>query len=148
MMKNKFRVWSKKRKDWLTSDDHSLHCSSNWMMNIFTGEIIDFTLVGDEYRPDPEPLSYCNGTKIFKESPFVVQQWTGLQDINDQDIYEGDILNYTISNHKFTDRVVWQNNGWALLSLNDDSGYPISASYRPKIIGNIFENSDLLNTTL
>ena len=77
-----------------------------------------------------------------------VMQFTGLRDKNSKDIYEGDILNYTISNHKFTDRVVWQNNGWALLSLNDDSGYPISASYRPKIIGNIFENSDLLNTTL
>jgi hypothetical protein len=31
------------------------------MMNIFTGEIIDVTLVGAEYQPDPEPKFYLNG---------------------------------------------------------------------------------------
>lgn len=148
MNRPKFRVWSKKRNAWLTDNDHSLHCTSNWMMNIFTGEIIDVTLVGEEYYPDPEPKFYRLGSEIIIKSPFVVQQWTGLLDVANIEIYDGDIVQYTLSNSEFTDIVEWSNNSWQLRGIQIDSNCPICGAYDMKIIGNNFENPELLNTTI
>lgn len=151
MKRPKFRVWSKRRKDWLTADDHSLHCWSNWMMDIFTGEIIDFTLIGvgkdtHHYHLDPEPESYMDGVFLIKETPFVVQQWTGLVDEFGKDVYEGDIVSYILTHSNFTDVIEWQNYGWVMQGITEDSSLPLCDAYNMKVIGNIFENPELLNT--
>lgn len=148
MNKPKFRVWSKKRRGWLTDNDHSLHCSSNWMMNIFTGEIIDVTLVGEEYHLDPEPKFYQLGSAIIIGSPFVVQQWTGLLDMKNIEIYDGDIVKYTLSNSDFIDIVEWKYESWQLRGIKIDGNHPICGAYAMEIIGNNFENPELLNTNI
>jgi hypothetical protein len=148
-MRPKFRVWSKKRNGWLTPEDSSLHCSSNWMMDIFSGEIIDFTQVDEEYHPDPEPKIFFEKGNIVNESPFVVQQWTGTKDKNGADIYQGDILEISWPGMlKYNDVVIW-----GKTNLNWYPNRPLTASITHetvsvKVVGNIFENSDLLNTKL
>jgi uncharacterized phage protein (TIGR01671 family) len=115
------------------------------MMDIFTGEIIDFDESDGQYSPTSEPTYHINGNDLIKESPYVVQQYTGLKDKNGKEIYEGDILSYILCNSEFIDTVVWENNGWVLTNHKLDGSCPISGAYLPTVIGNIFENPDLLN---
>jgi uncharacterized phage protein (TIGR01671 family) len=148
----KFRVWTKKYKRWLSADDGGTHASSNWMLDIFTGKIVDYVNCNGEYIPSPEPDHYFDGLTHINESPLVIQQCTGLKDKNGIDIYEGDILE--IFNHSHHEEVEYEPGGsgfgfFAYDSANRDCGafqflsdWTTSEGYM--IVGNIFENSELL----
>ena len=84
---------------------------------------------------------------------YVVMQFTGLKDKNGKEIYEGDIVQYNrrSSYDGINFEVKWSedNWGWVLVSKNKD--YLINEQtpegYRYEfieIVGNIFENPDLL----
>jgi len=76
----------------------------------------------------------------------VLMQYTGLQDKNGKEIYEGDIL----SRHFFLNWIVkWHDGGFAatnITGINESRHYPLtlaSAWYR-EVIGNIYENPELV----
>jgi len=156
MREIKFRVWHKKYKKWLTDNDYGTHASSNWMMDVFTGKIIDFVDDNNSYSPTFYPNYYMDAHCIIDESPFGVQQYTGLKDANGVDIYEGDIVK--IIYDKAIGEVYFDSNLGAF-RLKDKSGksYPIT-TYRfdetnkpiglinvaDEVVGNIFENPELL----
>ena len=88
---------------------------------------------------------------------YIVQQWTGLTDTNGADIYEGDILE-RIGDGSFCKIVIsWDDHNCAFMSKNSfnlhGSGSPISDhninisdwTYWV-VIGNIYENSELLKS--
>lgn len=156
MRTNKFRVWSKRRNNWLTGNDHSLHCSSNWMMDIFTGKIIDFTLVGEEYHPDPEPTWYMDKIKPVNESPFIVQQFSGGFDKNGKEIYEGDIIHFydvCMDGHitdvnlicRYHTENLWFTFDESMDNPHDGFYWGELKNLDIEVIGNIFENPELLN---
>ena len=120
----KFRIWDKKNKTFIYEWDAS-------------HKRLAISLVG---------LVYHGGyDDVLPENDYVIQQYTGLKDSKGVEIYEGDILKYQSSNPKFTTCIV----RWTQESEDNHPGFVISNSYsqygEPEIIGNIFENKELLN---
>lgn len=77
-----------------------------------------------------------------------VMQYTGLKDKNGKEIYEGDVVKYYLPTLKtwHSGKVEW-NEDWAAFWLNgkDWSELDWVKLEQKEVIGNIFENKDLLD---
>ena len=81
----------------------------------------------------------------YEVEPESVGQFTGLEDKQGKEIYEGDIFD-SPSKNKFY--VIWFKDGWFIQNVKDKGIHPIQrlseiASYW-KVIGNVYENQELL----
>jgi len=76
---------------------------------------------------------------------YVVQQWTGLNDYENNNIYEGDIVRYELDGIVYTQTVGWRNNGWEMVDARLYGTPLITNLPNFEVIGNIFENSEILN---
>lgn len=123
MRKIKFRIWHKETKK---------------MYNVVK-LTYDF-LYND--RPYLYAKSYCKDGAIATFESKTLMQYTGLLDIQGKEIYEGDIVSY---DHEYNgregaiDEVVWDEHGILL----DDLLY-LNGAKNIKVIGNIYENPDLI----
>lgn len=129
----KFRLWSKIGKKFIETDNPDL----------------DFVINNNGYLYS---IEYCYGeTCILPQMDTEVLQFTGLKDRNGKEIYEGDILKYNfpydgrlkhVSPVKFLETE-------ASFGIKDRYGneiplYTISANNYFEVIGNIYENKNLL----
>lgn len=82
---------------------------------------------------------------VLPENDYTIQQYTGLKDKDGKEIYEGDILEYQSHDPKYAKCIV----RWTQEHEDNHPGFVIHDSYsqygKPEIIGNIFENKELLN---
>lgn len=140
MREFKFRIWHRGSKRFLSQSDGSLHCTSHWMIDPFTGKIVDYVDCGYEgHVPSPEKGWWMDGGEIVKGSPYVIQQYTGEKDKTGKEIYEGDIVNCgSITNVvDFAQGSFWVSELSGLAEIKYLDG-------QMKVLGNIFENPELL----
>lgn len=129
----KFRVWDTKNKkfiDAIPPREYMLD-SDDWNS-------------GDCER-DGDPQYYINHilSETFDDR-LGIQQYTGLKDKRGKKIYEGDIVEWK---NNFTGEICWSEEEVAFVLRSYTGGYSsINKTYKDrfKVIGNIFENEDLL----
>lgn len=113
----KFRAWDRVRK-----------IIVNVVMLSFEQDVLGFD--------DSDAIEYGN-TRDFE-----LMQYTGLKDVNGKDIYEGDVVEFEVSLTRTKAEVKYSRNQF-IVSMN--SVMPRSLDlYLVKIIGNRFENPELL----
>lgn len=130
----KFRVWSNTKQCFLES--------------VAGKEGVLFEVVADKkiYK-----LSLDN---LLPESCYstTIQEFTGLKDTNNVDIYEGDIIRYErlsectrfINGYRSTVEFIDGSFGFIMKGFNN-MFMDLREDYNIQVIGNIFENSELLN---
>lgn len=94
--------------------------------------------VYDEYF-ELSPKWTQNGDQIIYNKAFIIEQYTGLEDKNGKEIYEGDIVKYVFGNKPIRFDV---GRYWLGETLDDLFGAELR--YDLEVIGNIHENPELL----
>lgn len=116
-------------------------------MYVPQGEII-FKDYGETYfEVSPNCQEYIhdkchNGEPQYNR--FIIEQYTGLKDINDVEIYEGNIVEHGISNK--TSKVAFIDGSFALCNQGNtpDACIRHYCKLDFKVIGNIHENPELI----
>lgn len=138
-MITRFRAWNKATKEMYGADDIIA-------INFEEKEICVQTIYFEQGLPDSRDLDYYDFDDI------VLMQSTGMRDKNDREIFEGDILSIETDEENVKVEVSWDskhalfvfeskkyNEKEALGELFEDNSYPF------KIIGNVWEDGELLD---
>lgn len=122
----KFRVWDNRCKNWLNPDE--------------TNDGAGLTFDGQVAFCDQSQFGYINPKHKDK---FVIQQFTGLKDRNGKEIYEGDFLRG--EEYELPVKVIFSGAAFRLKYSNRElEFYESSEKIGMEIVGNIFENPELL----
>ena len=118
----KFRAWDN-NEEWMVDD----------MILSFDGEILT-----DDVQPHDTPYKEV---ELADEGRYELMQYTGMKDVKGVEIYEGDILQ---SEHYFKYKVVFKGDCWRCESLKNSRFKNRFIGRDLKVIGNIYENPELL----
>lgn len=121
----KFRAWNGERKVMVYQDTHT------FMFNKFGFNV-------EQYN------SYSDYDGLMSVSEPVVMQYTGLKDKNGKEIYEGDIL--SMHRGQYNSQVIWDTDGYVADHIGNGGSESITTWIEDcEIVGNIYENPELLN---
>jgi len=89
-----------------------------------------------------EDMRYC----VNPDSRFFISQFTGLHDKNGVEIYEGDILSNSMA-YPMVSSVKWNNDKALFNAISKHrTSWLFSANALFEVIGNIYENPELLES--
>lgn len=144
----KFRVWDNKYKNWMQCE-FSRSGVGDFISSGGRGFSLDYILKNETLTD-----------KIHEEIPFngsnprwVVQQYTGLKDEDGKEVYEGDIVNWTEYQGWEDGRTIegyyevkWNEEALRLDFYDpyDNSWWELADTKFNQVVGNIFENVELL----
>ena len=95
-----------------------------------------------------------NLLSLCQDEDYVVQQYTGFKDKNDKEIYEGDIIKCVVGEDSdepwiYHDEIIYENGCFWTKAITDklerNEELYITGVDEDEVIGNIFENPELLN---
>ena len=117
-------------------------------MNRFKFRVWDKTggfFWGEGEGMDFKKIAFNFYDALFKEGELIFQQFTGLKDANEKEIFEGDILKFDYGDSRGVGQVIYAMQGFYIESkhgnLFQDTVLTMEHS---DIIGNIFENPEFL----
>ena len=126
----RFRVWDTEKKEMIYGAEMAYD-----YMRPYNGKIIEAECFGD----------------VLENKRYIVEQCTGLKDKNGRLIYEGDIIKITgdvmTIGLKYMDclfKVIWEDNGFWFEMLDENDCLGFCAYWEYEVVGNIHENSELL----
>jgi uncharacterized phage protein (TIGR01671 family) len=152
-----FRIWDKALSKWVEEYQCGTHAMTETYISL-DGSVTKFS-AGFPDR-DEEPLwskddtgLYFHGGEWWKnEERYVVQRGTGMNDIEEKEIYEGDLVElhqaiqptgfglYEVFYKRASFQLKEIKPNWAINFMN-----PYLSDYNIcKVVGNIFENPDLI----
>ncbi len=146
MREFKFRIWHKKENRWLDP----------WAEEDPILSLKDYGDGCEVFTYNRERKSHDNLDCLMTD--VVIQQYTGLKDRDDKEIYEGDIVLYPHKsgggfslNEEKVDwvqcEVKWKAGGLAAYWGYNDSNIATFNNKNFIVVGNIFENPELLNVS-
>jgi uncharacterized phage protein (TIGR01671 family) len=118
-------------------------------MNRFKFRVWDKTggfFWGEGEGMDFKKIAFNFYDALFKEGELIFQQFTGLKDANEKEIFEGDILKYSSSeviNNNVTGYVIFDEGSFLNKISNADIRLCIGGE-DSEVIGNIFDNPEFL----
>ncbi len=170
-MNLKFRIWDKARNCFLEQSDSSLHAFTDYYITL-DGKVAAYEgAISNPQYVEKASLDYLKIEKgpklnnISAEDRFVIQRWIGVTDNKGKDWYEGDVIELPITEgikQMMEDETFWERGiityhpelaGFCLdfYSPQGGEGYTGRDDWvgpymkcDAKIIGNIFENPELL----
>jgi YopX protein len=129
MREIKFRAWSNRDKCWCGA--FSVHKSGL------------FTEITGARMENGVCIAYADWIDLSKQTEIVLMQYTGINDKNDKEIYEGDIVNsdyFPLSTVSFDD-------GAFILQAIKVKLFQrwVISHFELEVIGNIYENPELIS---
>lgn len=135
----KFRAYDKEyeRMTYFDDEDYLYHCP--FILRL------EQVFKKDSNYDDYENFEYKDVTDKIE-----LMQYTGLHDENGKEIYEGDIIEWTtLSGKKYRFSVEYSNKYAQYIITNtgdvENEAEPLGDYENIEVIGNVFENGDILN---
>lgn len=143
MRELKFRIWGLYGDEYTYNEENQFESDSFW--NKICIAILDEKHIvecGTDEDGDGEGYEYFDVKEVG-----TIEQYTGLNDKNGKEIYEGDIVVNTYYDDGEMYRVLWVDDSVAfgMESLDDMELYKLPLESL-EVIGNIHENPELLET--
>ena len=129
MREIKFRNWDSKTK--------IMHTAG--IMNL-KGQILDQRVEYNKYCCEEQIISHI-------EKHQIIMQFTGLHDKNGKEIFEGDIVNFKDLEHNEgwkKAKIIYKEFGTRFVAMTEYGECQFYGDKYTEVIGNIYENGDLL----